>query len=414
MLCVRSVDGPVHTWAGSTALLLRRACYVGSLWISQRGMTPSPPHRSHGLDTLRALAIFLVMAFHGRSFLPSLLDPICRFGWMGVDLFFVLSGYLIAAQLVRDHARTGCIRWRNFYSRRAFRVLPAYLAVLLVYVARPGWREAPGMAPLWQYLTFTYNLFVNYPAQRAFSHVWSLCVEEQFYLVLPILLSTLLRRPSRRRGILCAVILLVVGVGSRSWVYFHTLRPLGPDADTFGISYIEDIYYPTWSRMDGLLAGVLLAVTQTFLPRTWERLRRHGNGLMAVGVALIALCCSMFRNRFDSVGPVAAAGTLVGFPLLAAGLAALLLSSLGNGPIGRWRVPGVRAVATLAYSTYLTHKLVLHACERWLPERWNEGTWPGAVGFVVGSFAVAALLYFAVERPFLKLRDRVHSQAAAG
>ncbi len=376
-------------------------------------MTAQPLHRSHGLDTLRAFAILLVMAFHGRSFLPSILDPVGRFGWMGVDLFFVLSGYLIAAQLFREHARTGCIGWRDFYSRRAFRVLPAYLAVLLVYVARPGWREAPAMAPLWEYVTFSYNLFVRYPAQRAFSHVWSLCVEEQFYLVLPVLLGALLRRPSLRRGAACAAFILLAGVACRGWVYVHTLRPLGPDADGFASSYIEDIYYPTWSRMDGLLAGVLLAVTQAFFQRVWDKMRGHGMSLTAAGLALVALCCFLFRERLESVGPVAVAGTLVGFPLLAAGLAAVVLSSLGNGPLGRWRVPGSRAVATLAYSTYLTHKLVLHVCEDQLPERWNEGTWVGAAVFVAGSFAVATALYFAVERPGLKLRDHFTSRPAA-
>ncbi len=374
-------------------------------------MTLRTLHRNHGLDTLRALAILLVMTFHGRSFLPSFLDPVGRFGWMGVDLFFVLSGYLIAAQLFRDYARSGCIRLREFYSRRAFRVLPAYLAVLLVYVVLPGWREAPVMAPLWQYLTFTYNLFVSYPAQRAFSHIWSLCVEEQFYLVLPLLLIVLLRRPSLRRGVACAAFILATGVACRCWVYVHTLRPLGPDADTFAVSYIEDIYYPTWSRMDGLLAGVLLAAMQTFHPQLWERLQRCGNVLTAGGIALVTLCCWLFRNRLDSVGPTATVGTLVGFPLLAAGLAALVLSSLGNGPLGRWRCPGALPVATLAYSTYLTHKLVLHQCEIRLPDGWNDGTWRGAAVFVAGSFTVATLLYFAVERPCLKLRDHMYSGA---
>ncbi len=373
-------------------------------------MTTLSRQRSHGLDALRSLAILLVMLFHGQSFLPAVLQPVGRFGWMGVDLFFVLSGYLIAAQLLRQYARTGTIGWRAFYSRRALRVFPAYAVVLFAYVAYPAWREAPVMAPLWQYLSFTYNLFVRYPAQRSFSHVWSLCVEEQFYLVLPLLLTLLLRRPSARRATLAAAAIILAGIACRSWVFLHILRPLGPDDDTFASVYIERIYYPTWTRMDGLLAGVLLAAVERFRPATWNRLRQHGNVLATVGVLLVALCCRLFRDRFDAVDPVAATGTIVGFPLLATGIAALVVSSLGNGPLGRWRIPGATALATLAYSLYLTHKAVLHLCADHLPQRFSEGTWTGAAIFFGSSLATATALYFAVEKTCLRLRGSLRPE----
>src|ERR1700677_1500492 len=90
-------------------------------------------NRLPGLDTLRALAIAEVMVFHLRGLLPDAFQPIARFGWMGVDLFFVLSGYLIGSQLlkpVRDGRRVSLL---GFYRKRAYRILPVYLVVLALY-----------------------------------------------------------------------------------------------------------------------------------------------------------------------------------------------------------------------------------------------------------------------------------------
>src|SRR5579862_7992291 len=137
---------------------------------------------------MRAIAILWVMLWHMHWLLhPSLLTGLGRYGWMGVDIFFVLSGYLIGSQLLRPYTRGSQPSIGGFYLRRAFRVLPAYLTVLLLYFTVPGFREAPGLSPAWQFLTFTENFRINYATDQAFSHVWSLCVEEHFYLILPLL-----------------------------------------------------------------------------------------------------------------------------------------------------------------------------------------------------------------------------------
>ncbi len=325
---------------------------------------------------------------------------------MGVDLFFVLSGYLIAGQLLRVHARTGTVSLRDFYRRRALRLLPAFACVLLLYLVWPGWREAPAMSPLWQYATFTYNLFVDYPAHRAFSHVWSLCIEEQFYLVLPSLLIFVLGRRLPHAALLTAGAVMALGVGYRTWVFLHILNRLGPDTPGFGTQYIERIYYPTWSRMDGLLAGTLVAATQTYRSALWLRLQRHSKWITFISIGLIAVSLRLFRDRLTSTDAVTAAGTIVGYPLLALALAALMMSMMGQGSLGRWRIPGTTAGATLAYSMYLTHKEVLHLCETWLPERLGQGTWCGLAIFVSASVVTATILYRCVELPFLKIRDR--------
>ena len=161
-------------------------------------MTPRLP----GLDLLRALAIAWVMLFH--SFLVGGLGPdfawLSRYGWMGVDIFFVLSGYLIGRQVLGPLARGERLDFARFYARRAYRILPAFAVVLAIYLLWPGGREAKGLAPWWQFATFTLNFTIDYSANQAFSHAWSLCVEEHFYLLFPALAWVLaVRWPSARR-----------------------------------------------------------------------------------------------------------------------------------------------------------------------------------------------------------------------
>jgi len=154
--------------------------------------------RQPGLDLLRTAAILLVAVFHIHlEHAPRFLLPVQQCGWMGVDLFFVLSGYLIGSQLLRPYTRNAVPSVRLFFLRRAFRVLPAFLVVLFVYFLFPAFRERPNLPDLWRFLTFTQNFGLQAPA--AFSHDWSLCVEEHFYLVLPLLFLWLMRKPNLRR-----------------------------------------------------------------------------------------------------------------------------------------------------------------------------------------------------------------------
>jgi len=155
-------------------------------------------NRLPGLDLLRAIVVVWVMLFH--SCLVGGLGPdfawLSRFGWAGVDIFFVLSGYLIGSQVLRPLQQGQAFWFASFYSRRAWRILPAFVVVLALYVFFPALREAPGLAPWWQFATFTLNLLIDYQRQQAFSQAWSLCVEEHFYLLFPLLACGLARRPS--------------------------------------------------------------------------------------------------------------------------------------------------------------------------------------------------------------------------
>ncbi|CAD7386490.1 acyltransferase family protein [Xanthomonas arboricola] len=360
--------------------------------------------RYPALDLLRGIAIVWVMLFH--SFVVGGLGPdwawLSRYGWMGVDLFFVLSGFLIGTQVLRPLASGQRLDFKEFYLRRAFRILPAFLLVLVIYMAWPDFRESPGLAPWWMFVTFTLNLFVDYGRDAAFSHAWSLCVEEHFYLVFPLLATLLLRRPSAARfGVLC-VLVVVVGIALRAGIWWHNTT-----LDSAGVGlqrnwFIEDIYYPTWNRLDGLLAGVVLAVLKVFRPLTWQRLQQHGNAILCAGVAILALALWLFRERTGLLG------NAVGWPVLSLGLALLVLAgTASSGVLGGLRVPGAAWLAAISYSLYLTHKAVFHLTQGWFGPALEER---GLLAFAVyGLVAVlgGALLHYAAERPFLQLRDKM-------
>lgn len=364
--------------------------------------------RQHGLDTLRALAIVVVMVFHLQTYLPEFLEPVGRVGWMGVDIFFVLSGFLIGSQLLKPYLRGQKLSLADFYRRRAFRILPAYLLMVLLYFTVPAWRESPGISPPWMFLTFTQNFFIDYSVHQAFSFAWSLCVEEHFYLVLPLLVLLLMKRPSFRRTVALLAAVALAGMAARGYVLFHILRPLSNTDDGFGLAYLERIYYPTYMRLDGLLVGVSLALVKTFRPHWWAALAARGHAATLGGTIFVATAIWLFRDRFSSVTGVAAWGTVIGFPILSIGFGLLLLSSVSrNGLLNRFRIPGAELVATLAFSLYLTHKEAVHLDRLLLPSLTAEPGFGSLCLYAATCLAVAATLYVCVERPFMLLRDRL-------
>lgn len=367
---------------------------------------PSPSSRAPGLDLLRALAIVVVMLYHLSSHGIDVTGP-GRHGWMGVDLFFVLSGYLIGWPVLRDLAAGRTPDWTGFVVGRAWRILPAYLAVLALYfalpLALPAWREADAMPPVWQFLTFTMNVLPEHLTQRAYSHAWSLCVEEHFYLLFP-LVAWLLARRGRMPGVLAtsagAALLFGAGMLLRDWEWRHAIAPhLAPGGDIARAidGYVGSIYSPTWTRLDGLLAGVLLAALRAFRPAWWTHVLSHGWALLGVGLALLAAA-----TQVDVLGHT---GAVFLYPLVALGCACLLLGALSpRTPLGRRALPGARMIALLAFSLYLTHRQVYAWLDGVAGDLTANAPFSAFVLYNGASLAVAALLYAAVERPGLRMR----------
>lgn len=354
-----------------------------------------------GLDLLRAVAIVWVMAYHLVSHGPRL-PAIADLGWMGVDLFFVLSGFLIGGQVFAACASSQGPDWRAYTLRRVLRVLPAYLAVLGLYLWLPAWRESPGLAPTWQFLTFTSNLFPDYARNTAFSHAWSLCVEEHFYLLLPLVVIALSRRPSLRKGAWFCIALLAGGMLVRGWAWTTQVQPyLGvtSGADWYFLRYIEHIYNPTWARLDGLLAGAALAALRQFRPGWWSWMTARGWWCLGAGALGVAAASVLFRD------PTGALAAVAGFPLLSLGLAGVLVGMASPTILpGRMAVPGARLLATLAFSLYLTHKAVYHWVASHAGGRFDDANLLALACYNGAALLVAAILYLAVERPGLRLR----------
>ncbi len=367
-------------------------------------LSAEPPARSPrlpGLDLLRAAAIAWVMLYHLAVLgLIASTTWLVRFGWMGVDLFFVLSGFLIAGQLLRPWARGETPSLRRFFARRLLRTLPAYWVVLAIYLLVPVLRETPHLQPVWVFLSFTQNLVLGHQP-NAFSHAWSLSVEEQFYLALPLVLLALWVRPSARAAILAMLAVLVGGMCLRAWLWTHQV--VGPDGQIHDMRYMRLIYYPTWSRLDGLLAGVAAAAIKLFRPRLWDKVTARPNLLLALGALTVIASSWLFGGQIAGFW-----GATFGYPLLALGLGAMVMgASAPESIIGRRAIPGAGWVAAASYSLYLSHKMVFHAVSAGLapiPADWK----PLAPVLAVALAAPAGVaLHLLVERPFLKLRDRL-------
>jgi peptidoglycan/LPS O-acetylase OafA/YrhL len=358
--------------------------------------------RIHGLDTLRALAVTLVVLHHYVLFVSGrpTFGWVGEIGWVGVDLFFALSGYLIGNQIFAALRQRGGLPLRRFYARRLLRTLPNFYAVLALFVLWPVWRGSEALLPLWKYLSFTQNVALE--PGTAFSHAWSLCIEEQFYLALPA--CAVAGAALRRRGGGAAWAWAALGLAFAAGMAVRAAIWLGGEQGAGWLHYYyQNIYYATWCRFDELLAGVALAFARQHHPVTWRRALAHGNAWLAAGAGLTGAGCALFlADRYGF------AATVFGFPLLAVGFALLVLAALCPGSLlARVRVPGAGRLALWSYAVYLTHKQVCILVARGMGTARLGTEHPATVAAaLLASLLAGWILFRIVETPFLRLRDR--------
>ena len=327
------------------------------------------------IQGLRAIAVALVIADHFGA-------PGVAGGFVGVDVFFVISGFLITTLLVREARRAGRISLRDFYARRARRLLPAATLVLvttLLSVAVLGSlnrTQEAGVDALWS-AAFLANLHfasagTDYFASDVaspFQHFWSLAVEEQFYLVWPLLLAFMVRHGVRRRVTLTTTSLLTAA----SLVWSIHLSQSAPEA----------AYFSSSARAFELGCGVLLALAGPRLPRGARVL------LGITGATVLAWGCT----RVDATTPFPGWHALI--PV--AGTVALLAS--GKGPTAKLlALPPLRWLGDISYSLYLWHWPVLVLGREQLPAEWSAAA---SSGVLVGATLLLSIVsYLAIERPF--------------
>lgn len=367
-------------------------------------MTLVSEKKLYGLDHLRALAIILVFVFHyGRIFPhPEWTNTISKFGWTGVDLFFVLSGYLIASQLFSKIKQGQQVSFREFFIKRFFRIIPAYLVVVAIYFLFPYVHEREALAPLWKYLSFTQNLGLDLRTQGSFSHAWSLCIEEQFYLILPLTLIFLLRFRLFTKAAWLLLLLFTAGFIARYYSYVRFVQP-DLNSDDMWYFWYKWIYYPTYCRLDGLLTGVGLAALFQFKPLWKEKLSRYGSWFLLTGILILtaAYFLCMDEESFSA--------SVSGFPLVSLGYGFLVLSAISPETFLYKKSSVITSqLATLSYAIYLSHKFVIHVTQD-LFSRLGVADDSNSMFFIciVSSVFVALIMNKLVEKPFLKLRDRV-------
>ena len=368
----------------------------------------TPAKHIQGLDVLRVLAIVSVFVFHySRSAGPIWFQSIGRFGWMGVDLFFVLSGFLIGGQLFKKLHDTGRISFRDFYVQRAFRILPSYWTVVALYFLVPGFTDDKWTSPLWKFLTFTQNFGLDL-FHDAFSHAWSLCVEEHFYLIFPWIAAAFWKWGTPKKTMCFILSLIAGGIILRGAIWVHWIQPLLDPENSHGLAkaFYEQIYYPTYNRLDGLAIGALLSAIAIFRPALWKTFQRNWFFCFTFGLFLLVLSSRMDGDRYELVA------SAIVYPLISLSFGSLVIAATApESPLNRWKLPGIRWGATLAFSFYLIHKHIIHiVMDAGVAHGFSYNGLALMAFSFAASIAAALCLHLVIERPFLKLRFQVMSR----
>ena len=362
------------------------------------------------LDGVRGLAVLMVIALHfggGSSsshVLVRLVGNVVHFGWSGVSLFFVLSGFLITG-IIWDSR--GEARWiRNFFARRMLRIFPLYYLALflglVVALVMRNFREV--MGHLWVYLVYLQNVpgfsarVDNMPSPLVYGHFWSLAVEEQFYLLWPFLLSWMPGREAAKR--LCAGV-FVLSLGVRVATYAHV-----PQLDALA----SPGFLP--ARCGELAAGAFVALCYRG-EMDWRVLRRYAPALF--GGSLVAVVAIFWKSTLNTTSATNFSFGTAAVSILFASLLALALEA---GAVARvMSLPALRVLGKYSYGLYVYHLLLIGVFV-WVTDKLAPHATPTQrslltiVPMVVITGGVTLISYYFFEMPFLAARKRFRSGAA--
>ncbi len=361
-------------------------------------------NRYPALHGLRVIAIASIVMFHVNQGLPDFLVYEKKRLWFGMDLFFVMSGFLVGGILFHTHQNGTISSFTRFYLRRAFRILPAYYATLFLLLSyRLVFRgiDSFELSNILRELFF----FTNYPYSNdayVMGWSWSLSLEEHFYLVIPFL------------------VLFIKALPPKLTACFFVLTFLTPIViRQHGLSTAEsmfvDVYTPTHMRFDTLIMGVMLAY---LLKHHEERvkafmLRRYtATAVLCLGLGLLCLLIAFPLPVWGPPGPVQNrffVSLMLGTITSCAYAALILWAIYGRGVLIRLLSAKIcRVIATLGYGIYLIHTPVIKLFSIILP---LEGYFLWAcclVGALGASAVFAYFLHVLVERPMLRIRERYY------
>ena len=364
------------------------------------------------LDGVRAIAVGMVMVFHlatSRGF------DVVGGGWLGVDVFFVLSGYLITSLLLSERRRHGRIGMRNFYVRRFLRLAPLSVALVLVLwaITAAGLDDATGLSlpfgggvSILLYYSNWWNI-AHPHGLGSLGHVWSLSVEEQFYFVWPwvVFAAFVLFTRSARRALIVVTAFAIVTIGLvRRRLWLSSTAP-----GTSGTAIVDawlSFFRNSLLRGDGLLMGCLAALILHGVTVT-PRLRRLTGvvAVPAVAVAIVIVGFTHFELWKPWVAFIPAWGLSV-FNLSVAVVVAWLVVAPRSVLATLLSLRPLTWVGRRAYGIYLLHPLVLDviATHTSLRRLWFEAA------VIVGSLVIAGVSFRFFETPFLHLKERFSSR----
>src|SRR3954468_5234623 len=343
--------------------------------------------RRPDLDVVRGLAIVLALGWHfnhrwsGNAVLDAVQWPGHMFGWAGVDLFFVLSGFLMGRLVLGEQTPPGGVAGPRFTVRRILKLWPVLYLFLALHAVF-------GAEPLDSYLWQNALHLQNY-AGTSLPHLWSLAVEEHFYLALALLFPLFARRGGSMK--------LLAGILAGVLVAALALRVGGSLA---GVSETR-LQWRTHFRVDSLAAGVVLAVVSVRWPERFDRLQRlrwAWLGVAALGTAFLA-----------TVGKSGPVGSTLGFTVawLTAAAVLLLVYRARWVTRARWATAPMAALGRYSYGIYIWHVFAAQIVLGLLDLEWEAAT-PAAQAAKYGAaIAIGVLATVLVERPVLRLRDRL-------
>lgn len=372
--------------------------------------------RIHSLDILRSLAITGVFLNHLEA-LPAIpiLKTMKSFGPLGVDLFFVLSAYLISTQWFERQKNQKPYSFLTFFLRRGLRIWPNYYFLLTLFSLFP--MLGVNNDPLWPYLIFLQNL-TYIPDFRI---TWSLCVEEHFYFIFPFMVGFIQKIKSLNWIILFFLCLLISGMIIRFFLWWH-FRPdlvsIKNSEESVRIIYYY-FYYPSYSRFDGLVLGVGLGALKIFFQRKWDFIMSHGNILVLASILALGGGVFLASNTFTSWLPdfFHAQGAPGSFGLLSVTLSnhlyswsftLLTASALSSKSwLNKLKIPGAETIALWSYAIYLIH----YNSFKWaalLLGHFNQAQqgWIATLFTVLFTLTISFLIYTFIEQPCLKWRDQ--------
>jgi peptidoglycan/LPS O-acetylase OafA/YrhL len=347
--------------------------------------------RNVNLDALRAIAILMVLGRHAGYSTYWARAYWNRVGWAGVDLFFVLSGFLVSGLLFIDYQDRGQIECTRFYIRRGLKIWPAFYALigtgLLIAVVR---RQPVSKSELLSELIFMQSYF-----KGIWFQTWSLAVEEHFYLSLPLVLLLMIRRDGERPFAAMPYVFGSIAIFALACRFVVGWKENG------GSNY-QTYLCPTHLRIDGLMFGVLLSYYNRFRPKVFERIASWRGGWITIAAAVFLLSALPLENRNMHTW---------GFTVIYLGAGCLVAKAIAfEGPRPIRIISGLLArIGLYSYSIYLWH---IFYQQRVLPHFniTSQALWFWC--YFVGSILFGIAAAKAIEIPVLRFRDRVFPRSS--